>query len=428
MTALEGLEKDFALSVAGMRRIIRDMNLEMTRALSGKRSSLKMIPTYVGRPTGEERGEFLALDLGGTNFRVISLVLKGHGDISGLHVMKFALKKRDITSTDTALFGFLARSVKKFIKKENLGLNPSMSLGFTFSFPVKQTSIAGGKLVAWTKGFSARGVVGRDVVELLRKALLREGLSNLKVEALANDTVGTFVARAYSDRSCDMGVIIGTGTNACYVEDKTIINIEWGNFDKLKCTVYDRQLDAYTDNPSSQRLEKMVSGMYLGELVRLALCDISKRRLLFKGKIPPKLAKPMSLKSEHVSSIESDRSAGLSKIGAILKDLGAPASCKTDRMIVRAVCCMISRRAARISASAIAGVITRIDPNVSKRHVVAIDGSVYEKHFGFSKELRAALKEILGKRAHRIALVLSKDGSGKGSAIIAAVASSGVNR
>ena len=39
-------------------------------------ASVKCWPTYVRKlPNGEEQGRFLALDLGGTNFRVLSLEL-----------------------------------------------------------------------------------------------------------------------------------------------------------------------------------------------------------------------------------------------------------------------------------------------------------------------------------------------------------------
>ena len=39
-------------------------------------ASVKCWPTYVRNlPTGKERGKFLALDLGGTNFRVLALEL-----------------------------------------------------------------------------------------------------------------------------------------------------------------------------------------------------------------------------------------------------------------------------------------------------------------------------------------------------------------
>lgn len=44
-----------------------------------------MIPSYVRAiPNGTEVGDFLALDLGGTNFRVLLIRLKGHeAEMSG---------------------------------------------------------------------------------------------------------------------------------------------------------------------------------------------------------------------------------------------------------------------------------------------------------------------------------------------------------
>jgi len=432
------LLKEFALTKREMRRIIKDFHGEMERGLCEKPSSLKMLPTYVDRPTGNERGAYIALDLGGTNFRVLTLELKGKGRIAGLKVMKFAIPKKIMTGEGKELFLFLARSIKKFLLADRARLDKAIDLGFTFSFPIKQRSVASGDLVVWTKGFEAKGVVGMDVVGLLKEALMREGLSGIRVSALANDTVGTLMARAYSDPSCDVGVIIGTGTNACYTESlekikklqdlagrsgHMIINIEWGNFNKLKATRYDRLLDEATDNPGCQILEKMVSGMYLGEVARLVLADLAKRSILPCGsKFLAAFRKPMSLKSEYVSMIESDRSSGLSKMDALLNSLGVSGSSAEERMLIKSACGIVSTRAAGISASAMAAVVTKIDPAVSKKHTIAIDGSVYEKHPGFSAKIKNALKEILGRKASRIRIVLSKDGSGKGAAIIAAVA------
>jgi hexokinase len=394
-----------------MQGVIKDFHDEMKRALRKKGSSLKMLPTYVDRPTGNEKGSYIALDLGGTNFRVLTLKLKGSGRISGLRVMKFAIPKKVMKGEGKKLFSFLARSVKKFLSKGASGLD----LGFTFSFPIKQRSIASGDLVVWTKGFEAKGVVGRDVVVLLKEALSREGLSGIRVSALANDTVGTLVARAYSDRSCDVGVIIGTGTNACYTESSRhmIINIEWGNFNKLKKTRYDRLLDGQTDNPGCQILEKMVSGMYLGEVVRLVLAELARNGAFECGsKFCAVFKDPMSLKSEYVSMIEA-------------RDASAFAAfTHGDRRIIREVCDMVSVRAARISAAAMAAVVTKMDPRLLRKHTIAVDGSVYEKHPGFSENIKKALKELFGNKVSRIKLVLSKDGSGKGAAIIAAVSAS----
>ena len=47
---------------------------------------------------------------------------------------------------------------------------------------------------------------------------MRERGIQLEVRALANDTVGTMEAAAYAYPDTTMGVILGTGTNAAYIE------------------------------------------------------------------------------------------------------------------------------------------------------------------------------------------------------------------
>ncbi len=56
---------------------------------------------------------------------------------------------------------------------------------------------------------------------LLNAALQRRGpaLSGVRIAALANDTVGTWATAAFADPAASIGIILGTGSNACYVED-----------------------------------------------------------------------------------------------------------------------------------------------------------------------------------------------------------------
>lgn len=420
--------KSFELSRAGMMKIISDFHSEMDKGLSGKPSSLKMIPTYTEMPTGKEKGEYIALDLGGTNFRVLELDLYGSRKTGEVRMMKFVLQKEQITGTAEGFFDFIAVCVEKFLKKHKLSGAKKLNLGFTFSFPINQTGAASGILMCWTKGFEARGVVGNDVVKLMDEAFTRRGIDNVRISALVNDTVGTLVAKSYTDPKCDVGVIIGTGTNACYPEElsnigkwrgpanktgKMIINIEWGNFNKLSPTSYDRELDERSDNPGQQILEKMVSGMYLGKIARLVLKDLF-----------PEFGKEKIFETEHISAIEADGTRDLRVISALAGELGIAKTSLEERMLIKKVCAIVSGRAARISASCIAAIVTRMDPKVSGKHTIAIDGSVFEKHPTFSKNMNKALKEIFAGKASRIKLTLAKDGSGVGAAIIAAVAAS----
>lgn len=57
-------------------------------------TKIPMIPSYVSHvPTGEEKGTLIALDLGGTNFRVCSIEL--HGDSTYDIVKKDPSPKRN---------------------------------------------------------------------------------------------------------------------------------------------------------------------------------------------------------------------------------------------------------------------------------------------------------------------------------------------
>lgn len=61
------------------------------------------------------------------------------------------------------LFDFIAAALAKFVDTEgddfHLPEGRQRELGFTFSFPVNQTSISSGTLIKWTKGFSINGAV-----------------------------------------------------------------------------------------------------------------------------------------------------------------------------------------------------------------------------------------------------------------------------
>ena len=67
--------------------------------------------------------------------------------------------------------------------------------------------------------FNVKIVSGEDVVKLLKKAI--DGRNDVKIEvaAILNDTTGCLLSCAWKNHKCRIGMIIGTGTNACYLED-----------------------------------------------------------------------------------------------------------------------------------------------------------------------------------------------------------------
>ena len=99
-----------------------------------------MIPTFVfGWPTGEEKGDYLAIDLGGTNLRVCLVHLQGQGKFE-VTQSKYRLTEEQKQDEGQKLFDFCAESLKTFIDSNSgedgiLNIEPgqNLPLGFTVS-------------------------------------------------------------------------------------------------------------------------------------------------------------------------------------------------------------------------------------------------------------------------------------------------------
>lgn len=112
-------------------------------------ASVKCYSTYVRHlPTGEEKGQFLALDLGGTNFRVL-LVDIGENKQFNMQSKIFAIPQHVMIGTGEELFDHIATCLKEFMVEHNLE-STKLPLGFTFSFPCKQLGLAEVSLIAMT--------------------------------------------------------------------------------------------------------------------------------------------------------------------------------------------------------------------------------------------------------------------------------------
>lgn len=397
---------------------------------------IKMLPSFVtSMPTGNEVGTVLALDMGGSNFRVLLVHLDGAGRVRSKQ-SKFSLTDELKKVSGEKLFDFFAECVANFMKEEKISsddIQNPLPLGFTFSFAVNQTAINRGTLISWSKGFENEGVVGKDVVILLEEAFKRRDV-NVNVTALVNDTVGTLATHAYRDPQTYVSVILGTGTNAAYVEksanikklasnsdDFLVINTEWGGYNNpaiLPVSKYDKMLDKASENPKNQIFEKMVSGMYLGELSRYIILDLISSGDLFKGEKSELLETPYAFLTAYMSRIERDHSLDLTDTKYVLENVMHISSTSfNDRRIVKHICEKVGTRAARLSACGITALVTKI--NRLDACTVAMDGSLYEHYPHFGNRIRDALSELLGIAADNIAIEQARDGSGQGAAIIA---------
>jgi len=123
-----------------------------------------------------------------------------------------------------------------------------------------------------------------------------------------------------------IGCIFGTGCNAAYMEDcgsipklahlglppetPMAINCEWGAFDNehkvLPRTPYDVIIDHDSPRPGQQTFEKMIAGLYLGEIFRLIMVDLHDNHdvRLFEGQDISALRRAYTLDSSFLSAIE----------------------------------------------------------------------------------------------------------------------------
>ncbi|MGH0178993.1 UNVERIFIED_CONTAM: hypothetical protein FKN15_000381, partial [Acipenser sinensis] len=345
------------------KRFLKEMEKGLGRDTNAT-ATIKMLPTFVrSTPDGSESGEFLALDLGGTNFRVLLVKVSDNGK------QKVEMENQIYAIPEDLMRGSGTQSI----------------------------------LINWTKGFKSSGVEGRDVVALLRKAISKRGDFDIDILAVINDTVGTMMTCGYDDHDCEIGLIVGTGTNACYMEEmrhidlvdgdegRMCVNMEWGAFgddgalDDIR-TEFDREIDMGSLNPGKQ-LEK----------------------------------------------------EGLSKAEEILSRLGLEAS-EEDCVATQRICQIVSERAANLCAATLAAVLRRIKENKGAerlRSTVGVDGSVYKKHPQFSRQLQKMVRRLApgcgvrflrsedgsGKgAAMTVRFLRSEDGSGKGAAMVTAVA------
>lgn len=291
--------------------------------------------------------------------------------------------------------------------------------------------------------------MNKDPVLLLQDALLRKHVP-VKVSALVNDTVGTLLSNAYNKPATLAGLILGTGANGAYVEkmskigkwkggktssDEMIINMEFGAFDNeravLPLTRFDNKLDRQSINPHAQIYEKMISGMYLGEITRNVLIEMVDREIIFRRDTnnhptwSKDISRHWSFETAFMSNIEEDSSDDLSYTKEILDiNLNLNNVTTVEARLIKKVCELVGKRAARLSATSIAAIVKHcgIGP---EGHDIGIDGSLYEFYPSFETRMYEALEEMMPEvedLRQKIRLGLARDGSGVGAALTACVA------
>lgn len=417
--ALEFLKQiGVAATNYSLPEICRDIISEMEKGLAGESSSLEMIPTYVDVPRQIPVNTPVAVfDAGGTNFRTALVHFDAHGDFIVDTFKQTAMPAVDRQLTKDEFFTAIAKIVRETA-------NQATRIGFCFSYPSEITPERDGRLIRFTKEIKAPEVIG----ELIGENLLAK-LNIKKPLVILNDTVATLLAgkAASHERpfSSYIGFILGTGSNASYVEEAKkivkrpglrghqIINIELGNFNKLNRGLVDLEFDATTTTPGFHVFEKMISGAYLGPLALSCLQKASQAGLFSKD-TAERIGLLASLETKELSLFLANPTANTC--------LGELACGSAEREKIYTIGSEIVERAAKLAAAALAACVLKSGKGKLQTEPVCItaEGSTFYKMKDLKANILFYLKQFLQlKKRRALEIIAVQDATLMGAAIAA---------
>ena len=422
-------------------------------------SPVCMLPSYThALPTGTEQGTFLAVDVGGSTFRVALVQLHGRGRVSVVRESAAVIDNPVKALDGSRFFDWMAARIDAMLRlvDPSYGRDPSqpLSMGLSWSFPVEQTAVNTGLVIHMGKGFrGSNGTVGHELGGLIADACRRRHL-HVHMDAIVNDGAATLLSRAYVNPQTRMSLILGTGTNVAVhfpvdaigrakfgvrpsawfdIAQNVVVNSElsmFGGAGVLPRTRWDDCLNRAHLRPDYQPLEYMITGRYLDEVVRLILVEAVETASLFNGELPRSLWEPYSLDTSLVAFLEADPSPSLASAAALLQKQHtfAQSPSTEDLMFLRSVCQAVSRRAAAYLAIAIHSMWclrNEVDPLLQQNHLqqrnlaIACDGSVINKYPGFRQRCQDYLDQLTDRS---VTLELAPESAILGAAVAVAVA------
>ncbi|KAI4327287.1 hypothetical protein L6164_019766 [Bauhinia variegata] len=418
---------------------VSDMKASLVASSNGS-TTLNMLVSYAeSLPSGEEQGFYYGVNLRGNDFLILCARLRGKSKpISHLHREEISIPDNLLAASSSSqeLVEFIAMEVAKFVgaNAEYENEHPKdQKLGFTVSYPVDESAASSGNAIKW-KNFYADDPVGKRLVDEFNEALQKHDLS-IRVDSSVGDLWG---GRYYS-RDSVAAVTLGMSTNASYVEaaqhvsrwhgqssnsSDLVISTEWGNFKSshLPVTQFDASLDAESSNPGTGIFGKLISGMYLGEIVRRVLLTMAQETALFGRNVPPKLMIPYQLRSPDMAAMHQDTTEDREIVSEKLEEVfGIKNSSRVAREVVAEVCDVVTERGARLAGAGIVGILKKLERIESKRSVVTLEGGLYDHYRIFRNYLHSSVWEMLGNDlSDNVVIDHSHGGSGTGALFLAA--------
>ncbi|KAK6923898.1 Hexokinase, C-terminal [Dillenia turbinata] len=399
--------------------LVADMDSSLSSTSPPTTTTLDMLIAYTNSlPTGEEKGLFYGVNLRGANFLIVRARLGGRKEsITELQREEISIPPNVIAGSTQELFNYIALELAKFTSTHAENSNDT-KLGFTVSYPVEQAEVSDTNAIKW-KSLSADDkveFVGKDLVNELNQALEKNGV-NMRAVQLVNDTVGDLAGGRYYKNESVAAITLGMSTNAAYVEPaqsvskwqgsspeegEMVLDMEWGDFN-ASCL-------------------PLISGMYLGEIVRRVLLKMAQEAALFGDDMPPKLKTPYLLRSPDIAAMHQDTSEDHDVVAEKLKEIfEITSTTPMAREIVSEVCDVVAERGARLAGAGIVGILKKLGRIETRKSVVTVEGGLYEHYRLFRNYVHSSVWEMLGNDlSDNVIIEHSRGGSGAGALFLAA--------
>lgn len=380
--------------VNGLSRSILD---DMNKGLLGEASDEDMIKTYCLPPEETVRNKsVIVIDAGGTNFRscLVSFNSEGVPTISEMEKTKMPGAQRELSKVEF---------FEEFAKNLEHLKNKATNIGFCFSYPVRITEDGDGILLGFSKEVKAPEVIGSKMGECLKAELLRKGWQKIDKITLLNDTTaallaGHAIARPGKAYSSNIGLILGTGLNAAYIQGKTsymekqIIVCEAGKIRGVTRSDFDIALDKSTITPGTFYMEKSSSGGYLGPLT-LCVLKTAAEEGMFNSKVAQKIKDLSSLSLIELDAYLHTPKDEKSTLGAIIKECGRGEDAETMFELLDAI---VERSARRTAAIITSCVVQSGEGREAKAPVcVLCNGTTFHKTYKVRDRVASYLEDSL---------------------------------
>ncbi|KAL7101579.1 hypothetical protein ACP275_08G063100 [Erythranthe tilingii] len=451
---LRNFARRCATPAAKLWHVADELAAEMEAGLSsGERGgNLRMFVSYAAPlPTGEERGTYYGINLRATNFVIVRATLDGKNEpLNQLLKQEVPIPPSLMADAESSkeLCDLIAFELAKFISvhseitDNNKGETVKRSkLGFTVSsFPIDHRAPPSAAIATKWTTLPFNDAAQKELATEVNQSLEKHGLDYLHVSEVVNDTIGDLAGGRYYSKESVAAVTLGIGgTDIAYIEspqqisspikdssksDETVINMQWGNFSSshLPLTEYDTSLDAESIDPGTRIFEKLISGMYLGEIVRRVLLKMAHEAALFGDSVPPKLTIPYLLRSPDMAAMHQDTSEDYEVVQEKLNEIfDINNSTPTVREVVTEICDVVAERGARLVGAGIVGSVKKMGRIENRKSVIIVEGGMYERYRIYRNYVQSSVWEMVGSEfSDNVMIHHCHGGSGAGSVFLAA--------